>query len=141
MNSEQNSQASLAQPLVGSLVLSLGSRCPEGFVCALQESLFPRLWKFCNQILLTFTVRFPGDSQALCRIPRLGYLLWGLDPSHQCKNFSSIIVLQFAGRPPGGSMAGLPVTSSKRTPGAGDGQAGLAAAVHGLAKGPTRLSD
>ena len=67
--------------------------------------------------------------------------MWGLDPSHQRKNFSSIIVLQFAVPPPGGSMAGLLMTSSKRTPGAGDGQAGLAAAVHGFTKAPTRLSD
>ena len=28
---------------------------------------FPVLWKFCNQISLTFKVRFPEDSQALCQ--------------------------------------------------------------------------
>ena len=44
-------QASLAQPRVGSLPLSPGSWCTQGFVCALQESLFPPvLWKFCNPI-------------------------------------------------------------------------------------------
>ena len=36
-----HSQASLAQSLVGSLLLSPGSWCASGFVCALQESCFP----------------------------------------------------------------------------------------------------
>ena len=34
-----HSQASLAQSLVGSLLLSPGSWCTQGFVCALQESV------------------------------------------------------------------------------------------------------
>ena len=38
--------ASLGQSLVGSLLLSLGSWCTQGFVCALQESVFPVLCKF-----------------------------------------------------------------------------------------------
>ena len=33
-----HSQASLAQSLVGTLLLSPGSWCTQGFVCALQES-------------------------------------------------------------------------------------------------------
>ena len=38
-------------------------------------SLFPPvLWKSYNQIPLAFKVRFPGDSQSLCWIPRLGSL-------------------------------------------------------------------
>ena len=40
------SQASLGQSLVGSLLLSLGSWCTQGFVCALQESVSPVLCKF-----------------------------------------------------------------------------------------------
>ena len=47
-----HSQASLAQSLVGTLLLSPGSWCTQGFVCALQESVSPVLWKFCNQIPL-----------------------------------------------------------------------------------------
>ena len=39
---------------------------------------FPVLWKFCNQISLASKVKFPGGSQSLCRIPRLGSLLWAL---------------------------------------------------------------
>ena len=43
---DTNSQASLRQSLVGSLLLSPGSWCAQGFVCALQESVFPVLCKF-----------------------------------------------------------------------------------------------
>ena len=55
------------------------------------------------QVLLTFKVRFPGDSQALCWIPRLGSL-WDLELLQQCENFFVIIVLQFGYRLPGGPM-------------------------------------
>ena len=44
-----HSQASLAQSLVGSLLPSPGSWCAQVFVCDLQESVSPVLWKFCNQ--------------------------------------------------------------------------------------------
>ena len=80
-------QACLAQSLVKSLLLSLGSWCAQGFVCALQESVSPVLWKFCNQIPLASKVKFPGGSQSLCPIPRLGNLLRVLELSKQCKNF------------------------------------------------------
>ena len=66
--------------------------CAQGFVCALQESLFPPvLWKFCNQTPLSFKVRFPGDSQSPCEIPRLGSLMGGLESSQQCENFLSLL--------------------------------------------------
>ena len=41
-----HSQAILGQSLVGSLLLSPGSWCAQGFACALQESVFPVLCKF-----------------------------------------------------------------------------------------------
>ena len=44
-------------------------------------------------------VRFPGDSQFLCWILKLGSLMWGLKPSQQCANFLGIIVLQFVSCP------------------------------------------
>ena len=53
------------------------------------------LWKSCNQTSLTFKVRFPGDSQFFCQVPRLGSLTWGSEPSQQWENFFGIIVLQF----------------------------------------------
>ena len=71
----------------------------------LQEwSLFPPgLWKSCNQILLAFKVRFPGDPQSLCWTPRLGSLTWGAQkPSQQWENFCGLVVLQFVCCPPGG---------------------------------------
>ena len=41
-----HSRPSLGQSLVGSQLLSPGSWCTQGFVCALQESISPVLWKF-----------------------------------------------------------------------------------------------
>ena len=103
----RHSQASLAQSLVGSLLLSPGSWYAQGFVCALEESVSPVLWKFCNQIPLAFKVKFSGCSQPLCQITRLGNLLWALELSQQCRNFSGIIVCQFEGCLLSGSMVGL----------------------------------
>ena len=45
-----HSQATLAQSLVGTLFLSPGSWCAQDFVCVLQESVSPVLWKFGNQV-------------------------------------------------------------------------------------------
>ena len=39
---------------VGSLLLSPGSWCTQGFVCPVHESVSLVLWKFCNQIPLAF---------------------------------------------------------------------------------------
>ena len=38
-------------------------------------SVSPILWKSYNQIPLVCKVRFPGDCQSLCWIPRLGSLI------------------------------------------------------------------
>ena len=76
-----HSQASLGQSLVGSLLLSPGSWCTQGFVCALQEPVSPVLWKFCSQIPLASKVKFSGSSQSLCQIPRLGGVSWVLELS------------------------------------------------------------
>ena len=76
-----HSQASLGQSLLGTLLLSPGSWCTQDSVCALQESVSPVLCKFCIQIPLASKVKFPGGSQALCQIPRLGNLLWVLELS------------------------------------------------------------
>ena len=66
-----HSQASLAQSLVGSLLLSPGSWCAQGFVCALQVFVSPVLWNFCSQIPLAFKVKFLGFS-ALLLDPQVG---------------------------------------------------------------------
>ena len=108
------SQASLTWSLVGSLFLSPWSWCIQGFVCALQEAVSQVLWKLCNQILLTFKVRFPGDSQPLYQILKLRSLMWGLEPLQQCENFRGIIILLFVGHPPSNSMVGLMVASTTK---------------------------
>ena len=106
-----HSQASLAQSLVGSLILSPGSS--PGSVCALQESVSPVLCKFCNQVPLASKVKFPVGSQSLCQIPMLGNLLWVLELSQLCKNLFGIIP-QFVRHLLSGSMVGLLVISSGR---------------------------
>ena len=47
------------------------------------KSLLPQpvLQKFCNQTPLASKVKFPGGSQSLCQIPKLGNLLWVLELS------------------------------------------------------------
>ena len=45
------------------------------FCLCLTKVCFPHLCKFCNQIQLASKVKFPGSSQSLCQIPRLGNLL------------------------------------------------------------------
>ena len=65
--------------------LLMGTR----FFCALQESVSPVLWKFCNQSPLAF--KLPSDSQSLCQILRLGNLLWAPELMQEGKNFFDII--------------------------------------------------
>ena len=77
-----------------------------GFICALQESVSPVLWKFCNQIPLASKVKVPEGSQSLCRTPRLGSVFWVIELSYQYENFFGIIVLQFLGCLLGNSMVG-----------------------------------
>ena len=104
--------ASMARSLVGSLLLSLWSWCTQGFVCALQESLFPQ---FCgSSVIKSFKVRFPGVTQYICQIPRLGSLL-GLELLQQRENFFGMTVFQFVSRLAGSSIAELMATFSKRT--------------------------
>ena len=62
-------------------------------LCPPRVSVSPVLWKFYNQIPLTFKVRFSRDSQSLCQTPSLGCLLWGLELFAMCENFFGIIVL------------------------------------------------
>ena len=48
---------------------------PHKVLSVPSKGLFPVLWKFCNQIPLASKVKFPGGSQSLCQIPKLGNLL------------------------------------------------------------------
>ena len=73
-----HSQESLGQSLVGSLLISPGSWCTQGFVCALQESVSAVLCKFYNQIPLPSKVEFSVFSVTLPD-PQAGNLLWILE--------------------------------------------------------------
>ena len=93
-------ESSFGSVSFGLLLLSSVSQCAQDFVCTLQDwNLFPPvLWKPYYQILLAFKIRFPGDSQSLCGIPRtfiiVGALLW-------------YHFLQFVGHPLGGMQFGF----------------------------------
>ena len=87
-----------------SFFLSLGAHnffsffwCPPSL-----ESLFSSVLWNCDQIPLAFKVRFPGDSQCLCQIPRLGSLTWGSEPSQHWRT-SLVLFFYFVGHPPGGN--------------------------------------
>ena len=91
-------QESLPQSLEGSLLISPGSWCAQGLVCALQESVFPVLWKFCNQMPSGLQSHIPcGFSVPLQDPLQQGNLLCALELSQQCENFFDITVLQFVG--------------------------------------------
>ena len=76
-----HSQASLGQSLVGHCSFLLGPSAHRVLFVPF-KSLFPLvLCKLCNQIPLASKVKFPGGSQSLCQIPRLGNLLWVLELS------------------------------------------------------------
>ena len=89
--------------------------CPRFCLCSPRVSVSPALWKLCNQILLTFKVRFPRDTQSFCLSPNLGSLLWALELLQQCETFFAVIFVQFVSRLPSGSVVELMATFFKRT--------------------------
>ena len=95
-----DSQAGLAQSLVGHVSFSLGPCAHKVLFVPSKYLCFTVLWKLFNQILLSFKVRFSGDPQSLCQVRRLGSRMWGLEQSWQCETFLGIIVLRFVGFPP-----------------------------------------
>ena len=110
-----HSQASLGQFLLRSLLLSPGSWCAQDFVCALQESVSPVLWKFCNQIPLASKVKFSGGVLSpFARSPGWEICCGSQNFLNSAIIFFGIIVLQFVGHLLGGSVVGLTVTSSTR---------------------------
>ena len=87
----------------GSLLLSPGSWWAQDFVCALQESVSPVLWKFCSQIPLAFKVKFPRGFSPFARTFAAVQKPLG------------ITVLQFVGHLLSSSMVRLMVISFKKT--------------------------
>ena len=94
----------------GSVSYGVTAPSPWVLICTLLcvcpprvESLFPPvLSKSCNQIPLAFKVWFSENSSSHCRVPRLGSLKWGSEPSLQWVDFCGISVLQFVSHPPSG---------------------------------------
>ena len=89
-----HSQASLSQSLVGSLLLSSGSRCTQGFLCILQESVSPvlcKLW-WLYGLMATFSKRampYPG----LLHPEPLPLQQSTADP-HLCRRHSNTVLSQ-----------------------------------------------
>ena len=88
--------------LWGHCFFPLGPGAQRFCLCPPKVSVSSVLWKFCNQILLSFKISFLGYSQFLCLIPRLGSLMWGLESLQKCENFSDIFILQLVSHSPGG---------------------------------------
>ena len=85
-----------------SLLLGPGA---HKFLFVTSKSLFPQ--SCGSSVIKAFKVKFPGGSQFLCWIPRLGNLLWTLEVLQQCENFFYIVVLQSVGHLVRGSMVEL----------------------------------
>ena len=85
-----------------SLLLGPGA---HKFLFVTSKSLFPQ--SCGSSVIKAFKVKFPGGSQFLCWIPRLGNLLWALEVLQQCENFFYIVVLQSVGHLVRGSMVEL----------------------------------
>ena len=72
---------------------------PGFCLCPTRVAVFPSLWTFCNQILLSFKVRFPGDSHPFAGSP--GWEVYvGPRNFAAVREFLGVIALQFVGRPP-----------------------------------------
>ena len=90
---DSQTQAGLAQSLAGSLLLSPGSWCIQGFFilffffCPLQEPLLPQS---CGRSVIKSHWPSKSDSlrilSPLSQTPRLGSLLWIPELSQQCEN-------------------------------------------------------
>ena len=77
----------------------------EIFCLSLQSLQSLQYWSLCflqscgSPVIKFHWVTFPGYSQSLCQIPRLGRLTWGSEPSQQWGSLFSIIILQFVTHP------------------------------------------
>ena len=89
---------------MGALLLSAESWCTQVLFVPLESgvSVSVSLVEVLSSNPAGLMVRFPGDSQYLSWILRLGSLMWGSESSQQWENFFGIIVLQFVSHPPNG---------------------------------------
>ena len=70
-------------------------------------------WATVHGVAKSQTLLSDFTFSVLCWIPKLGILWWALELSQQCKNFFGIIVLQFVGCLPSGSVVGLTYCTSQ----------------------------
>ena len=107
-----HSQASLAQSLMGTLLLSPESWCTQGFSVH-SKSLF--LQSYGSPVIKSHWPLKSNSLGVLTPFARSsGWQIWALELLQQCENFFGIIVLQFVGHLLGSSMVGLMATSSKK---------------------------
>ena len=105
-----HSQASLAQSLMGTLLLSPESWCTQGFSVH-SKSLF--LQSYGSPVIKSHWPLKSNSLGVLTPFARSsGWQIWALELLQQCENFFGIIVLQFVGCLLGGSLVGLMPTSS-----------------------------
>ena len=106
-----HSQASLAQSLMGTLLLSPESWCTQGFSVH-SKSLF--LQSYGSPVIKSHWPLKSNSLGVLTPFARSsGWQIWALELLQQCENFFGIIVLQFVGHLLGGSNVWLMSTSSK----------------------------
>ena len=93
-----HSRVSLGQSLVGSLLLSPGSWCAQGFICALQESVAPVLCKFwwlyggVNGDLFQRAYAIPRSAAHRAPNPEAGYF-WPVPPQERLTHSSASVSL------------------------------------------------
>ena len=86
----------LGQSLLGSLLLSPGSWCPQGSLCALQESVSPvlcKFWQFCGGLLVTSSKRAyatPRSAVPRALAPAAGHCL-PIPPQETLKHSSGSV--------------------------------------------------
>ena len=91
-----HSQESLGQSLVGSLLLSPGSWCAQGFVCALQEFVSPvqcKFWWLCGGVKVTSSKRGLCHTKVCCNqspSPAAGHC-WPVPPQETLKHSSGLV--------------------------------------------------
>ena len=66
--------------------------CMMFCLCPLRVCVSPSLVEVLYQILLSFKVRFTGDSQSLFWITRLSSLTWGLELCNSVKTYLGLLI-------------------------------------------------
>ena len=90
-----HSQASLGQSLVESLLLSTGSWCAHGFVCALQEFILPvqcKFWWLCGGVKVTSSKRAYAIPRSAA--PRALPLQQATADPHLHRRYSNTVLAQ-----------------------------------------------